>query len=82
MLSRNNKLITLALLFLTLVAPLAAASTPKPPAMPRDYVVDLAGVMDNNARTRLNALLRELEQKTTAQVLVLTIKSLDGESIE
>jgi uncharacterized protein len=82
MLSRNNKLTILMLLILALVAPLAAASTPKPPAMPRDYVVDLAGVMDANSSVRLNALLRELEQKTTAQVLVLTIQSLDSQSIE
>lgn len=81
MLSRTNKLIIL-LLFLALIAPFASASTPKPPATPRDYVVDLAGVMDGNSSVRLNTLLRELEQKTTAQVLVLTVQSLDGESIE
>jgi uncharacterized protein len=82
MLSRNNKLVLLIPLFLALVASFASASTPQPPAMPRDYVVDLAGVMDGNSSARLNALLRELEQKTTAQVLVLTVQSLDGQSIE
>jgi len=82
MLSRNNKFIFLVFLILALVASLAAASTPKPPSMPRDYVVDLAGVLDGNANARLNALLRELEQKTTAQVLVLTVQSLDGQAIE
>jgi uncharacterized protein len=82
MLSRTKNLILLTLLFLALAAPLASASTPKPPAMPRDYVVDLAGVMHGNSSARLNTLLRELEQKTTAQVLVLTVQSLDGQSIE
>ena len=33
-------------------------------------------------QARLNAMLHDLEAKTTAQVVVLTIKSLDGEPIE
>ncbi len=60
----------------------AAASTPAPPAMPRDYVTDLAGVVPQEFQARLNAYLQELEQKTTAQVLVLTVQSLEGQSIE
>jgi uncharacterized protein len=61
----------------------AFASTPaEPPAMPRDYVVDLAGVIRSDVKSRLNASLQELEQKTSAQVLVLTIQSLDNQSIE
>jgi uncharacterized protein len=50
--------------------------------MPRDYVVDLAGIIRDDAKSELNAYLAELEQKTTAQVLVLTVQSLDGEDIE
>jgi len=68
--------------FVTACAYLAAASTPQPPSMPRDYVVDLAGVIPEEVQARLNAYLKELEQKTTAQVLVLTVQSLDGQSIE
>ncbi len=49
--------------------------------MPRDYVVDLAGVMNDSAQAQLNGLLLELEQKTTAQVVVLTVQSLDGDEI-
>ncbi|HUI68711.1 MAG TPA: TPM domain-containing protein [Nitrospirota bacterium] len=71
--------VILATAFLT---PHASASTPVPPAMPRDYVVDLAGVIGDDVRSKLNAYLAELEQKTTAQVLVLTVQSLDGEDIE
>jgi len=71
-------------LFLNLYAciSLAAASTPEPPAVPRDYVVDLAGVMPGDTQARLNAYLKELEQKTSAQVLVLTVETLNGQSIE
>lgn len=60
----------------------APASTPEPPTVPRDYVVDLAGVVPEEIQARLNAYLKELEEKTTAQVLVLTVQSLDGQSIE
>ena len=49
--------------------------------MPRDYVVDLAQVVGTDTQVKLNSLLKELEQKTTAQVLVLTINSLDGADI-
>ncbi|MFQ5330463.1 MAG: TPM domain-containing protein [Thermodesulfobacteriota bacterium] len=58
------------------------AVTPEPPARPSAYVVDLAGVIGSNAERSLNTYLRELEVKTTAQVVVLTIKSLDGEDID
>jgi uncharacterized protein len=45
-------------------------------------VVDLAGVMDANSQARLNTMLRDLEARTTAQVVVLTLNSLEGEPIE
>ncbi|MCX5892708.1 MAG: TPM domain-containing protein [Deltaproteobacteria bacterium] len=61
---------------------LAGAVTPPVPAQPSRYVVDLAGVIDGATEARLNALLHDLEAKTTAQVVVLTLKSLDGEPIE
>ena len=74
--------LTIVSLFLLLfVLPLWAA-TPEPPAKPANYVVDLAGVIGADAERSLNAYLRELEVKTTAQVVVLTIKSLDGESMD
>ncbi len=72
----------LIIIFLVLFPLFASASTPQPPAMPRDYVVDLAGVMNDSVKTKLNGMLQELEQKTSAQVLILTVQSLDGESIE
>ncbi len=82
MICLRNRLIALLLILFPLVASLSAASTPEPPAMPRDYVVDLAGVLSSDVQTRMNAYLQELERKTGAQVLVLTVQSLDGQSIE
>jgi len=52
------------------------------PDKPQRYVVDLAGIVDDVAENRLNGYLQELEQKTTAQMVVLTLLSLEGEPIE
>jgi uncharacterized protein len=49
---------------------------------PSGYVSDLAGVISPEARTRLEALCAEVEQKTGAQMAVVTVQSLDGEGVE
>ncbi len=49
---------------------------------PANYVNDFAGVLDADAEIRLNLLCEEVESKTKAQIAVVTIQSLDGESIE
>jgi uncharacterized protein len=77
-----NKLVVSVSILITIVASAAIASTPEPPVIPRDHVTDLANVISSDVKTQLNALLLELEQKTTSQVLVLTVQSLDGQSIE
>ena len=58
------------------------AVVPSIPQTPSHYVVDLAGIISDDVELRLDRYLQELEQKTTAQVVVLTIISLEGESIE
>jgi uncharacterized protein len=75
-------------LFLTILAGLllcacaeALAVTPEPPSVPKTYIVDLAGIVQKQYNTKLTAYLKELEQKTTAQVIVLTVQSLDGEDM-
>ena len=60
----------------------AFAVTPEPPSKPVAYVMDLAGVISAETRARLNAYLKELEQKTGAQMVILTVDSLDGASID
>jgi len=52
------------------------------PEKPQTYVVDLAGIVNDTVKHRLNGYLQELEQKTTAQMVVLTIPDLGGDSIE
>ena len=71
----------IAVALIVVAAPLFAAG-PAVPATPPNYVVDLAGVIDDGVQARTNALLRELEQQTTAQVVVLTLPTLEGESLE
>jgi uncharacterized protein len=77
-----KKFFIAAIVLTTVVAFNTHASTPEPPEAPRDYVVDLAGVIRPDMKNQMNAVLQELEEKTSAQVLVLTVQSLDGQSIE
>src|SRR5215471_12414139 len=46
------------------------------------YVSDFAGVLSQPARDRLTSLCTEVDQKTQAQIAVVTVKSLDGRSID
>ena len=45
-------------------------------------VVDEAGILDPAAKTALESKLAEFETKTTGQLVVVTLKSLQGTSIE
>jgi uncharacterized protein len=49
---------------------------------PTGYVTDLAGAIQADIKARLEALCTELEQKTGAQMAIVTVHSLEGQSIE
>jgi uncharacterized protein len=49
---------------------------------PAGYVTDLASVIATDAKARIESLCTEVEQKTGAQMAVVTVSSLDGESVE
>jgi uncharacterized protein len=49
---------------------------------PTAYVTDLAGVIPQSTSQQLESLCTELEQKTGAQMAIVTVKSLDGRPIE
>jgi len=68
-----------ALLFLALGA---RAQPGLPKTKPTGYVSDFAGVLSPSARAQLEALCAEVDQKAHAQIAVVTVKSLDGKSIE
>jgi uncharacterized protein len=76
-LSRNAVLLCAALLG----ASLARAEDIKS-IHPSGYVTDLAGVIGAEKKASLEALGTELEQKTGAQMAIVTVRSLEGESVE
>jgi uncharacterized protein len=49
---------------------------------PTGYVTDLAGIIQPQSKTQLENMCTELQQKTGAQLAIITVKSLDGEEIE
>ncbi len=60
----------------------APAIPPKPAAGTGVYVQDYAGIIRESDKKLMLQLGQELDNKTTAQVAVLTIPSLEGESLE
>lgn len=79
-----RRFISLFLLFLVITSFTlnVNAVVPELPQQPYAYVMDLAGIITPQAERTLNAYLRRLEELTTAQVVILTIDSLEGEPIE
>jgi uncharacterized protein len=71
---------------MTVIVVLAGFSRPAGAApnlpQPTTHIADYAGVIKPDVATKLDGWLTELEQKATAQVIVLTVKSLDGQPIE
>jgi len=49
---------------------------------PAGYVTDLAGLLTSEQIASLDRLLSDYEQRTSNQIVVLTVKSLDGQDIE
>lgn len=71
----------IAILLATAVATTAAyAQTDLP--MPQHYVEDYANVINPADERSLNSILLELEQKTGAQYIVVTVRSTGGAPIE
>jgi uncharacterized protein len=49
---------------------------------PTSYVTDLAHIIAPDAKARLESLCLELEQKTGAQMAIVTVLSLDGQDVD
>jgi uncharacterized protein len=77
-----NKRIVLGVIWFLMFSTASLVLATEIPVRPPAPVVDLAGIIDDLVKTKLNRYLRSLEQKTTAQVAILTINSLQGRSIE
>jgi uncharacterized protein len=70
-----------SMLLVLLLAAGAGAVRPADLPMPDHYVDDRANVIDANHERALNGVLQELEQKTGAQYIVLTIDTTSGMAI-
>ena len=70
--------LALAGLLLTLCQGLPGAAFPRP----LGHVNDFAGVLTEDDRSYLEGFLRTLERDTSAEVVVVTVTSLDGLNIE
>ncbi|MGA2091318.1 MAG: TPM domain-containing protein [Endomicrobiales bacterium] len=69
------------LLFLFLGFLCVSASAQKLPK-PTDWVSDYAGIMDARSIDKTRSIINELEQKTSTEIAVVTVKNLDNQSIE
>jgi uncharacterized protein len=72
----------LALFCLIFAFACAAAAEDIKKIHPAGYVTDLAGAIQPDTKARLEALCTELEQKTGAEMAIVTVHSLEGQSIE
>lgn len=72
------------MLVLLLVPGTAAFAEPNIPPKPTTniYVQDYAGVLSADTQSRIQSLGSQLAQKTKAQVVVVTVKSLEGAALE
>jgi len=77
---RHLRCIAVALLFIAALSAFAEKVSTMP--APTGYINDYAGVLTAPAKSELEDLCRELHDKAKAQLFVVTIKTLDGESIE
>jgi uncharacterized protein len=68
-------------LLLSAIAPFLAAEKVSD-IPPTGYVIDLANVIQPATRSRIEAMATELQQKTGAQIAVVTVNSLEGETKE
>jgi uncharacterized protein len=74
-----NKTILILVFFLfTFSAPVQALEVPRL----QGYINDYAGMISSSARTQLESELKAFEQSDSTQLVILTIPSLEGETIE
>jgi len=70
--------ITLITLFASTIAAFATVDIP----VPKTHVADRANIIDNQTESKINAFLAELESKTGAQMVVLTVKTTGGAPVD
>ncbi|SMC67006.1 TPM domain-containing protein [Sporomusa malonica] len=79
----NKRLAWLVLVIYLLLAGAVLAQPQIPPAPTHGiYVQDHAGVLDSETKSKINSLGSKLAAKTKAQIVVLTVKSLEGAALD
>lgn len=69
-------------MFFAAISFAAPVIPPKPNAASGIYVQDYAGIIQNTDKQKILSIGQDLDNKTTAQVAVITVKSLEGQPIE
>lgn len=80
-----KRLLLLLVVFCQLLfTPAGAGAQAKVPPRPTTsiYVQDQAGVLSKNTKAAINAYSTALQKKTKAQIVVLTVPTLQGQSLE
>jgi uncharacterized protein len=77
-----SKLVLRPLLFILLLCVSSARAEQVKNLKPQGYVNDFAGVLSLDAKSKLTALCKEVDEKAHAQIAVVTISSLEGETVE
>ncbi|MDO8733940.1 MAG: TPM domain-containing protein, partial [Elusimicrobiota bacterium] len=75
---KKTLFVLFSLLFAARFCPLHGSGLPKPAG----WVADYAGVIDASSYQRMDAVIQELEQKTGAEIAVVTIKNTGNDSID
>ena len=73
-------LLSLQVLFSSLAS--AAPQVPPKPTSGSIYVQDYANLLSSQTKATINSVSRDLDSKTKAQVVVVTVPSLNGQPIE
>ena len=80
---KDKRWLSRSLLLLLLLSALPAiAEKVATMSAPTGYIDDYAGVISAPAKANMEALSRELHDKTKAQIFLVTIKTLEGEPVE
>lgn len=83
MLSRSSRLVVVILAVILIILPVAVsaeAEYPQPTSV--FFVNDFAGVLSQSTENKIAALGKQLENTTGAQVVLVTIQSLNGEDMD
>ncbi len=72
--------LVLSLTIFNIIIPITHALTSYP--QPVGYVNDFANIIDNDYEQKITSLIADIEKNTSAEIAVVTIESLEGDSIE